>query len=164
MVDEAALRAAAALVARFAAAGVTVATAESCTGGLLAAAITHAAGASAVFERGFVTYSNASKMALLNVSERLLVKHGAVSELVALAMAEGARARAETDLAIAVTGIAGPDGGSPAKPVGLVWFGVAGPRGQWVERSIFAGNRAAVRAQAVQHALALLERQAWVAA
>jgi nicotinamide-nucleotide amidase len=102
-----------------------LATAESCTGGLLAGLLTEIAGSSAVFERGFVTYSNSAKSELIGVAPALIERHGAVSEEVARAMAEGALAHAPVDLAVSVTGIAGPDGGSPEKPVGLVYLAVA---------------------------------------
>ena len=105
--------------------GKTVTTVESCTGGLIAGAITSVAGSSNVFETGFVTYSNAAKTALVNVPEDLLIAHGAVSIEVAAAMAEGARAAARADLALSATGIAGPGGGSAAKPVGMVCFGLS---------------------------------------
>jgi nicotinamide-nucleotide amidase len=128
--------------------GLTIATAESCTGGLIAAAITEVAGASSVFMRGFVTYANEA--------ERV----GAVSEEVARAMAEGALARANTDIAVSATGIAGPDGGSEAKPVGLVHMAAARRGGATIhERAVFEGDRQAVRAQAVETALALLLQQ-----
>lgn len=105
--------------------GKTITTVESCTGGLIAGAITSIAGSSNVFETGFVTYSNAAKTALVGVSEELLIAHGAVSIEVAAAMAEGARTAAKADLALSITGIAGPGGGSPAKPVGMVCFGLS---------------------------------------
>jgi nicotinamide-nucleotide amidase len=105
--------------------GKTVTTVESCTGGLIAGAITSVAGSSNVFETGFVTYSNAAKTALVSVPEDLLIAHGAVSIEVAAAMAEGARAAARADLALSATGIAGPGGGSAAKPVGMVCFGLS---------------------------------------
>lgn len=117
---------AATIVARFAAGGVTVATAESCTGGLIAGALTEIAGSSAVVERGFVTYSNEAKAEMLGVDADLIARFGAVSEPVARAMAEGALARSGVDRTVAVTGIAGPGGGSAEKPVGLVHFAVAG--------------------------------------
>jgi nicotinamide-nucleotide amidase len=102
-----------------------LATAESCTGGLLAGLLTEIAGSSAVFERGFVTYSNSAKSELIGVPPALIERHGAVSDEVARAMAEGALARAPVDMAVSVTGIAGPDGGSPEKPVGLVFVAAA---------------------------------------
>ena len=132
--------------------------AESCTGGLVAAAMTSIAGSSEWFERGFVTYSNQSKTELLGVPEALLAAHGAVSREVALAMAQGVLAHAPVQAALAVTGIAGPGGGSPDKPVGLVWFGWAWRQGQGVhgeaESMVWPGDRQAVRMAAARHALA----------
>jgi nicotinamide-nucleotide amidase len=134
-----------------------VATAESCTGGLIAGALTEIAGSSDVLERGFVTYSNAAKTELLGVPAGLILAEGAVSEPVARAMAEGAVAHSAADLAVAVTGIAGPGGGSADKPVGLVWFGLARRGGpSRTERHVFAGDRREVRRAAVARALALL--------
>lgn len=136
-----------------------LATAESCTGGLIAAACTDLAGSSAWFERGFVSYSDTAKTELLGVDAALIAEHGAVSEPVARAMAAGALRRAHAQVAVAVTGVAGPTGGSPLKPVGTVWFGFAfsGPSGQSgqlvSEVRRFDGDRAAVRATTVQHAL-----------
>ncbi|GKS85331.1 CinA family protein [Acidovorax sp. SUPP1855] len=140
------------LVAR----GWMLATAESCTGGLIAGACTDLAGSSRWFERGFVTYSNAAKTDLLGVPTALIAAHGAVSEPVARAMAEGAVARSLAQVSVAVTGVAGPGGGSADKPVGTVWFGwsVEGQTHSEVMR--FAGDRAAVRAATVRHALARL--------
>ena len=133
-------------------------TAESCTGGLIAAACTDMAGSSAWFERGFVTYSNEAKTELLGVEERLLRRAGAVCEGVARAMVAGALAHSHShaQVAVAVTGVAGPTGGSPAKPVGTVWFGFAVPGRVITEKCHFDGDRAAVRAATVQHALARL--------
>ena len=128
-------------------------TAESCTGGLIAAACTDLAGSSAWFERGFVTYSNAAKTELLDVSERVLRRAGAVCGPVAQAMAEGALAHSHAQVAVAVTGVAGPSGGSPAKPVGTVWFGFALPGQVLTEKCHFDGDRAAVRQATVRHAL-----------
>ena len=128
-------------------------TAESCTGGLIAATCTDLAGSSAWFERGFVTYSNEAKTELLGVEARLLLSAGAVSEAVARAMVLGALANAHAQVALAVTGLAGPTGGSPAKPVGTVCFGFAVPGQLLTEQRHFAGDRAAVRAASVQHAL-----------
>ncbi|MBW4048049.1 MAG: CinA family protein [Proteobacteria bacterium] len=132
--------------------------AESCTGGLVAAAMTSIAGSSEWFERGFVTYSNRSKTELLGVSEALLAAHGAVSREVALAMVRGVLAHAPVQAALAVTGIAGPGGGSPDKPVGLVWFGWAWRQGQGVygeaESVVWPGDRQAVRMASAHHALA----------
>jgi nicotinamide-nucleotide amidase len=135
----------------------TITTAESCTGGMIAAALTDIPGASAVLGFGFITYANIAKAALLGVPEVLLEAHGAVSEPVAKMMAEGALIAAGADLAIAVTGIAGPAGGSAAKPVGLVWFGLARRNGDTVAtRHVFTGDRAAVRGAATETALAML--------
>lgn len=144
----------AALAARLRALGWTMATAESCTGGLIAAACTDLAGSSDWFERGFVTYSNAAKHELLGVDAALTATHGAVSEPVARAMADGARRHAPVQCALAVTGVAGPGGGSTTKPVGTVWFGWALPDRVWTEGRRFDGDRAAVRAQTRDHALA----------
>ena len=136
----------------------TIATAESCTGGLIAGAITDIAGASAVFDRGFVTYSNAAKVEMLGVSEATLAAHGAVSEEVAAEMARGARDRSGVDVAVSVTGIAGP-GGSEHKPEGRVCFGLATAAGVATETVEFGAlGREKVRAATVRHALALLER------
>ena len=140
--------------------GWRVTVAESCTGGLVAAAITSVAGSSDWFDVGFVTYSNGAKTALLGVPEAVLVAHGAVSEQTARAMAEGALAKSGADLAAAVTGIAGPAGGTPAKPVGTVCFAWAA-RGAAVESTTrrFDGDRAAVRGASASFALrGLLER------
>jgi nicotinamide-nucleotide amidase len=134
--------------------GQTLATAESCTGGLIAAALTAIAGSSTVVMAGFVTYSNAAKVRMVGVDEASLATHGAVSEVVAREMAEGALARAEVDIALSCTGIAGPGGATPGKPVGLVFIGCA-RRGAAtvVERHVFPGGRAAVRAATVAAAL-----------
>jgi nicotinamide-nucleotide amidase len=133
--------------------GWRLATAESCTGGLIAALCTSVAGSSDWFERGFVTYSNASKTELLGVDAALIAAHGAVSEPVVRAMAEGALARSAADLAVAVTGIAGPAGATPGKPVGLVWLGLAWPGGTAAGQRVFAGDRTAVRSATVQWGL-----------
>lgn len=131
-----------------------LATAESCTGGLLAAACTSIAGSSDWFERGFVTYSNEAKSELLGVPAPLIAAHGAVSEEVARAMAEGALRHAHAEITLSVTGIAGPGGGSADKPVGTVWLGLAAAgRPTLSERLQFGGDRAAVRGQTVRHAL-----------
>lgn len=137
--------------------GWRVATAESCTGGLVAAALTAVGGASDVIERGFVAYSNVAKSELLGVPPAAIAAHGAVSAETAAAMAQGALVRAAADLAVSVTGIAGPGGGSTAKPVGLVYLGLArGDRPCRIERHVFAGDRAAVREAAVVQALCLI--------
>ena len=131
-------------------------TAESCTGGLIAAACTDLAGSSAWFDRGFVTYSNASKTELLGVDAALLLRDGAVSESVARAMVQGALNHSHAQVAVSVTGVAGPSGGSAAKPVGTVWFGFAVPGQVVTEVCRFDGERAAVRSASVQHALTRL--------
>lgn len=133
-----------------------LATAESCTGGLIAASCTELAGSSNWFERGFVTYSNAAKNELLDVDAALIDHHGAVSEAVARAMAVGALAHSHAQVAVAVTGIAGPSGGSADKPVGTVWLAWATPMGVISELKYFDGDRAAVRQATVQHALTRL--------
>ena len=133
--------------------GWMLATAESCTGGLIAAACTDLGGSSNWFERGFVTYSDTAKTELLGVDAALIAGHGAVSEVVARAMAFGAVRHANAQVSVAVTGIAGPTGGTPGKPVGTVWFGfqVDGRLSSEVQR--FDGDRAAIRAATVEHAL-----------
>jgi nicotinamide-nucleotide amidase len=128
-------------------------TAESCSGGLIAGACTDLSGSSNWFERGFVTYSNAAKTELLGVSAPLIAQHGAVSEPVARAMADGALRHSAAQVAVAVTGVAGPTGGTADKPVGLVWFAFALPGRVLSEQMNFPGDRAAVRAASVQHAL-----------
>ena len=133
--------------------GWKLASAESCTGGLIAAACTELAGSSNWFERGFVTYSNESKTTLLGVEAGLIAQQGAVSELVARAMAFGAVRHSLAQASVAVTGIAGPSGGSPDKPVGTVWFGFQVDGQLSSEMRRFDGDRAAVRAQTVEHAL-----------
>jgi nicotinamide-nucleotide amidase len=141
------------------AAGKTIATAESCTGGLVAGRITNVPGSSAVFRYGWVTYANEAKTAELGVPAELLARHGAVSEQVARAMAEGALRASNADIAVAVTGIAGPDGGTPEKPVGLVWFAVA-RRGAPVEATSrnLSRTRETFRTMATQTALDLVRR------
>jgi nicotinamide-nucleotide amidase len=139
--------------------GQMMTTAESCTGGLIAGACTELSGSSDWFERGFVSYSNAAKSELLGVPAALIEAHGAVSEPVARAMAAGAVAHAHAHWSVAVTGVAGPTGGSVDKPVGTVWFGWATPQGVFTEHQRFAGDRSAVRQATVAHALAgLLQR------
>ena len=130
-----------------------LASAESCTGGLIAAACTDLAGSSAWFERGFVTYSNAAKTELLGVDAALIEGHGAVSEEVARAMVVGAIAHSRASVAVAVTGVAGPTGGSRAKPVGTVWFAFQADGKLSSEMRRFDGDRAAVRTATVRHAL-----------
>jgi len=138
---------------RLKAAGELLVTAESCTGGWIAQAVTSVAGSSEWFERGFVTYSNAAKQDLLGVKQSTLKKHGAVSEETAREMAQGALARGKGTLALAVTGVAGPGGGSREKPVGLVCFAWAGKRETRTETKHFSGDRESVRRQSVIHAL-----------
>ncbi len=143
---------AAALLAR----GWMLATAESCTGGLIAGACTDLAGSSNWLERGFVSYSNAAKTELLGVDAALIAHHGAVSEPVARAMAQGALQHSKAQCALAVTGIAGPGGGSADKPVGTVWFAWATPGGVHSELQLLNGDRTQVRSATVQHSLAVL--------
>jgi nicotinamide-nucleotide amidase len=133
--------------------GHMMATAESCTGGMIAAACTDLAGSSAWFERGFVTYSNEAKTELLGVPAALITEHGAVSEPVVRAMAEGALRHARAHIAVAVTGVAGPGGGSTDKPVGSVWFGWATAAGVKTQLRHFDGDRQQVRQATVRHAL-----------
>ena len=130
-----------------------LATAESCTGGLVAGAITDIAGSSGWFERGFVTYSNRAKIEALGVDPEIIARHGAVSAETAKAMAQGARAASGAQWAVAVTGVAGPAGGSRDKPVGTVWFAWAGPQGVEALHQRLDGDRAAVRAASVAIAL-----------
>lgn len=134
--------------------GELLTAAESCTGGWLAQSVTAIAGSSAWFDRGFVTYSNAAKMDMLGVPETTLARHGAVSEPTARAMAQGALAHSLADWSVAITGVAGPSGGSPEKPVGTVCFAWAQKdAGCEAQTCHFAGDRAAVREQSVAHAL-----------
>ncbi len=133
--------------------GLLLATAESCTGGGIAHAITEIAGSSEWFDCGFVTYSNASKNELLDISEALIAQHGAVSEEIAGAMAEGAVANSSSDVAVSTTGIAGPGGAVPGKPVGTVCFGWRVGDKTYTERLVFKGDRQQVRAQTVEHSL-----------
>ena len=136
----------------------TLATAESCTGGLIAHRLTNVSGSSAYFLGGVVSYSNDAKQRLLGVPLATLVAYGAVSEPTARAMAQGARAAFHADLALAVTGIAGPGGGTPDKPVGLTYIALAAPDGEWVERHVWPGDRAAIKAQSAEAALSLAAR------
>ncbi|MCA0213373.1 MAG: CinA family protein [Proteobacteria bacterium] len=147
-----------ALASKLQARGWMMATAESCTGGLIAGACTDLAGSSNWFERGFVTYSNAAKTELLGVDAALIEAHGAVSEVVARAMAFGAVRQSHAQASVAVTGVAGPGGGSADKPVGLVWFGFSVDGVLTSEKQHFSGDRAAVRAATVAHALARLDQ------
>jgi nicotinamide-nucleotide amidase len=141
------------LADRLQARGWMLATAESCTGGMIAAACTDLSGSSNWFERGFVTYSDAAKTELLGVDPALIAQHGAVSEVVARAMAFGAVRHAHAQVSVSVTGVAGPTGGSPQKPVGTVWFGFQVDGQLTSEMRRFDGDRAAVRSATVQHAL-----------
>lgn len=136
--------------------GLKLATAESCTGGLISALLTEISGSSDVFDCGFVTYSNESKIQFLGVDQKLIEQHGAVSEQVASAMAQGAITRTGADVSVAVTGIAGPTGGTKDKPVGLVYIAVAKKNKITCEKNIFSGNREDVRLQSVGKALEML--------
>jgi nicotinamide-nucleotide amidase len=137
--------------------GIMLATAESCTGGLIAAALTAIAGSSDVVDRGFVTYSNEAKHQMIGVPMPLIETYGAVSEQVAAAMADGALARSRAAMAVAVTGVAGPSGGSADKPVGLVWFGLARTGALTIaRRQVFPGDRTAIRAATVDHAFTMI--------
>ena len=157
MLPDATLHEAETLLAACRARGLKLATAESCTGGLIAAALTAIAGASDVFDRGFVTYSNASKNQLVGVPLPLIEAHGSISEPVAAAMAEGALANSRAGIAVSVTGIAGPSGGSADKPIGMVCFGLARAGVPVVtERQLFPGDRTAVQAAAVAHAFKMI--------
>lgn len=148
---------ASAVIVEATARGLRLATAESCTGGLVAGALTAIAGSSAAVDRGFVTYSNAAKREMLGVPADLIQIHGAVSEPVARAMADGAIAHSAADASVAVTGIAGPGGGAADKPVGLVHFAAAGPAGPvHVERRFGDVGREAIRLESVRVALRLL--------
>jgi nicotinamide-nucleotide amidase len=152
-------RQARAVLALCRAAKLKVATAESCTGGMVAATLTRIAGSSDVVERGFVTYSNEAKTELLDVPAALIAKHGAVSAEVARAMAEGALAHSHADIAVSITGVAGPGGGTARKPVGLVHLAAARRGGgHLAEREIFPGGREQIRRAAVARALQMVAR------
>ena len=144
------------LVELYKSSGKTCATAESCTGGGIGAAITSVAGSSEVFLGGVISYANEVKRDVLGVAAQVLDEHGAVSSETAAQMAEGARGITKADVAVAVTGIAGPGGGSVEKPVGLVWFGLATANGVRTEKAIFPGDREQVRSATVTHALGML--------
>lgn len=149
---------AAALLDRCKEAGFMLATAESCTGGLIVGTLTEIAGSSAVVDRGFVTYSNEAKIDMLGVPPALIARNGAVSEEVARAMAEGALSRSLAQIAVAVTGIAGPGGDTPTKPVGLVHFAVARTGGETIaHHEVFPGDRSAVRRATVEKALTMID-------
>lgn len=141
---------------RLAATGKTLATAESCSGGLVAHLLTNVPGASAYFLGGIVAYSNGVKTAMLGVVPSTLDAYGAVSDAVALEMAEGARNRFNADYATACTGIAGPSGGTPEKPVGLVYTAVACAEGTWVQRNLFAGSRDDIKQKTAEAVLGML--------
>jgi nicotinamide-nucleotide amidase len=159
MLPDATLDEAASLLAELQARNITLATAESCTGGLIAAALTAIPGSSATVLAGYVTYSNEAKTRMLGVAEAMLAEHGAVSEPVAQQMAEGARRDAGAAIAVSCTGIAGPGGGSARKPVGLVFIGCAAHgKATRVERHVFPGDRAAIRAATVEAAFRLIRR------
>lgn len=147
------------LVSLLTARQMTCATAESCTGGGIGAAITSVSGASAVYKGGIISYANEAKENLLGVKSVTLAQHGAVSPETAAQMAQGARQKLKVDLVVSVTGVAGPTGGTPEKPVGLVWFGVASARGTFTEKHIFAGDRAAIRAATAEQAIELLIKE-----
>ena len=144
------------LVALLKATGKTCATAESCTGGGIGAAITSVAGSSEVFEGGVISYSNEVKKNILGVKENDLCLYGAVSAEVAKQMAFGVRKLVNADIAVSVTGIAGPGGGTPDKPVGTVWFAIADSTGVRAEKKLFIGDRESIRLQTIEHALGML--------
>ena len=159
MIDQATLALAESLLLECRAAGLKIVTAESCTGGLIAATLTAIPGSSDVMDRGFVAYSNAAKTDLVGVPAELIASAGAISEAVARAMAEGALRHAPADLAVSVTGLAGPGGGSVDKPVGLVWFGcMRRGRPSATLRRVFPGDRTEVRRASVAQALELLRQ------
>jgi nicotinamide-nucleotide amidase len=149
LLDQLAIQAGVALAGK----SLMLATAESCTGGLVAAAITDVSGSSGWFERGFVTYSNEAKSTMLGVPARLVRDHGAVSEEVARAMAEGALLNSRAQVALSVTGVAGPNGGTAEKPVGMVCFGWSNRITTHTETQRFRGDRGQIRRQAAEHAM-----------
>ena len=144
------------IAAELQARGKTVTCAESCTGGLLAAALTELPGSSAFFDRGFITYSDKAKQQVLKDNANTLRHYGAVSEETVREMALGALIATKNDFALSISGIAGPDGGSDDKPVGTVWFGFATKQRIWAKQHHFSGSRSQVREQAAQYALAIL--------
>jgi nicotinamide-nucleotide amidase len=157
MLPESTLQDAESLLAACRSKGIMLATAESCTGGLIAAALTAIAGSSDVIDRGFITYSNAAKTEMIGVPMPLIEAHGAVSDEVARAMADGALARSRAAIVISVTGVAGPSGGSVDKPVGLVYFGLARTAKPVIcERQVFRGDRTAIRTATVDHAFKMI--------
>jgi nicotinamide-nucleotide amidase len=145
------------LLAACKAKNIRVATAESCTGGMLAALFTEIPGCSSNFECGFITYSNDSKIQMLDVEAEIIKEHGAVSGQVAIAMAKGALKKSAADMTVAITGVAGPDGGTPQKPVGLVFIAVATESDTRVEFYYFEGNRHNIRMKSTEQALAMLK-------
>ncbi len=158
MFDSNLIRAATALLAECRSRGLMLATAESCTGGLIAGVLTEIAGSSDVLDRGFVTYSNAAKSDMLGVPPELIEANGAVSSPVAASMAAGALLRSRAALTVAVTGVAGPGGGSESKPVGTVWFGLASHGASpSTQCQVFSGDRTAIRRATVAHALVMLD-------
>lgn len=157
MLPHTTMQEAAGLLAACRSKGIKLATAEGCTGGLIAAALTAVAGSSDVVDQGFVTYSNAAKNQMIGVPMELIERHGAVSEQVTVAMADGALARSRAAIAVSVTGVAGPGGGSADKPVGLVCFGLARTgKPTLFERRVFPGDRGAIRAATVAHAFQMI--------
>lgn len=159
MFSELHLKSAAAILQQCRQKGLWLTTAESCTGGLIAALLTETAGASSMFERGFVTYSNEAKADMLGVDKALLEKYGAVSSQVAVAMAEGALKNSKSDVSVSITGIAGPDGGSTAKPVGLVFIAVATNEKIIFTENLFTGTRSDIRMQSVAKAVEMLDKE-----
>lgn len=150
------------IIEKLIAKGITVATAESCTGGLIAATITDVAGASAIFGYGMVTYSNEAKEKILGVKGETLAAHGAVSEACAMEMAKGLKEVSGADCAVSVTGIAGPGGGSVEKPVGLVYMGLALGDQVYVKRNLFQGSRDEIRRQTVKTVLTFIEEKVFL--
>lgn len=139
--------------------GLRIATAESCTGGLIAGCLTEIAGSSDVVDRGFITYSNDAKVKLVGVQQATLEKHGAVSAETALEMAQGALKNSQAQLAVSATGIAGPGGATDTKPVGLVYIGIASGKNAFTIKNLFGGDRAAVRRETVETALTALQKE-----
>jgi nicotinamide-nucleotide amidase len=139
--------------------GLRIATAESCTGGLIGGCLTEIAGSSDVVDRGFITYSNDAKVKLVGVQQSTLEKHGAVSAETALEMAQGALKNSQAQLAVSATGIAGPGGATDTKPVGLVYIGIASNKNAFAIKNLFGGNRAAVRMETIETALTALRKE-----
>lgn len=138
---------------------ITISTAESCTGGMLAKEITSVSGASSVFGYGFVTYSNEAKMNLIGVEESSLLEHGAVSREVATQMAKGARRVSKADIAVSMTGIAGPTGGTKEKPVGLVWIALSSKNGEIAQKLNLKGSRTSIRKQTCKKVFELINKE-----